>query len=394
MNKIKFFEHIAQSIVEETSYVLNIPISITNNEGTIIGCTDIKRLGLHHGATPDITKADQIMHFTKKDIPQLENVLPGVAVPIRFQEQTAGVLGIIGNPAEVERYIHFVQSHIEMLLIKRFQSKTTSMQMETMRDFIHHVIEYKKNADVSTILSFSEMLGIHFDIPRYCILVDFTPLDESDLLVQSDLLLLMNNLFKKSDLDIVAPLNQNQWVILKYVQAQSAYKMNSGYDIALESLKRYCKSKKSLYNILISYGAEYSGIEGISKSYNEAKMTATIAKQNKLTDSIYSISDWSILSLALTQSVALPSEQILISHIAKLKAHPNGAALIESFLMFCEQQLNMSKSARKLFIHRNTLLYRLKQLEEILGLDIQSFEQCTLLYLTLKRYGNSTVVSV
>ncbi|WP_438314389.1 sugar diacid recognition domain-containing protein [Sporosarcina sp. FA9] len=394
MSEIKFFEHIAQSIVNETSYVLNIPISITNVEGTIIGCTDIKRLGSHHAATPDITKADQIMHFTEKETVQLENVLPGVAVPIRFQQQTVGVLGIIGNPMEVERYIHFVQSHIEMLLVKKFQSKTVSLQMETMRDFIHHLIEYKNNTDVSKILSFSEMLGIQFDTPRYCILVDFTPLDESGLLVQSDLFLLMNNLFKESELDIVAPLNQNQWVILKYVKSNTAYKMNSTCDIALESLNRYLKSKKLSYSILISYGADYSGIEGISKSYNEAKMTAAIAKKNKLTDSIYSIADWRILSLALTKNVVLPSEQILMAHIVKLKEQPNGSALIESFLTYCEQQLNMSKAARKLFIHRNTLLYRMKQLEEILEIDIQSFEQCTLLYLALKRYGNSPVETV
>ncbi|MFD1927953.1 sugar diacid recognition domain-containing protein [Sporosarcina siberiensis] len=394
MREIKFFEHIAQSIVEETSYVLNIPISITNNVGTIIGCMDRERLGSHHVATPDITKADQIMHFTEKEIMQLDNVLPGVAVPIRFQQQTVGVLGIIGNPMEVERYIHFVQSHIEMLLIKKFQAKTTSLQMETMRDFIHQVIEYKNNTDASRLLSFSEMLGIQFNTPRHCILISFTPLDENSLIVQSELFLLMNNLFKESESDIVAPLNQNQWVILKHVQSNTTHKMNSACDIALESLNRYFKSKKLAYSILISYGADYSGIEGISKSYNEAKMTAGIAKQNNLTDSIYSISDWSILSLSLTQNVTLPSEQILISHIGKLKAHPNGDALIESFLTYCEQQLNMSKSARQLFIHRNTLLYRLKQLEEILEIDIHSFEQCILLYLALKRYRNLLVETV
>ncbi len=45
----------------------------------------------------------------------------------------------------------------------------------------------------------------------------------------------------------------------------------------------------------------------------------------------------------------------------------------------------MSKTARKLYIHRNTLLYRLKQIKEMLGIDIHSFKQCMLLYIALKQ---------
>ncbi|MCZ2256911.1 helix-turn-helix domain-containing protein [Sporosarcina sp. G11-34] len=46
----------------------------------------------------------------------------------------------------------------------------------------------------------------------------------------------------------------------------------------------------------------------------------------------------------------------------------------------------MSQAARKLYIHRNTLLYRIQQLQQLLNINLQSFKQCTLLYLALKQH--------
>ena len=41
---------------------------------------------------------------------------------------------------------------------------------------------------------------------------------------------------------------------------------------------------------------------------------------------------------------------------------------------FFENNLNISETARQLFVHRNTLVYRLERLEKIIGLDIRKFE--------------------
>ena len=41
---------------------------------------------------------------------------------------------------------------------------------------------------------------------------------------------------------------------------------------------------------------------------------------------------------------------------------------------FFENNLNISETARQLYIHRNTLVYRLERLEKIIGLDIRRFE--------------------
>ena len=41
---------------------------------------------------------------------------------------------------------------------------------------------------------------------------------------------------------------------------------------------------------------------------------------------------------------------------------------------FFENNLNISETARQLYVHRNTLVYRLERIEKAIGLDIRTFE--------------------
>ena len=47
---------------------------------------------------------------------------------------------------------------------------------------------------------------------------------------------------------------------------------------------------------------------------------------------------------------------------------------IETINKFFENNLNVSETSRQLFIHRNTLVYRLDKLQKSTGLDLRSFE--------------------
>lgn len=50
---------------------------------------------------------------------------------------------------------------------------------------------------------------------------------------------------------------------------------------------------------------------------------------------------------------------------------------------FFENNLNISETARQLYVHRNTLVYRLERIEKALGLDIRTFEDAMLFKIAL-----------
>ncbi|MDV2687495.1 sugar diacid recognition domain-containing protein, partial [Alkalihalophilus lindianensis] len=78
---MKILEHIAQDIIEKTSEILQYPISITDNEGIIIGSSDKSRIGLFHQPSLEVIKKN-IMVECKNNIEK--RILPGVSVPLKF----------------------------------------------------------------------------------------------------------------------------------------------------------------------------------------------------------------------------------------------------------------------------------------------------------------------
>ncbi|MBD7908453.1 sugar diacid recognition domain-containing protein [Sporosarcina gallistercoris] len=386
--------HYAQSIVEQFSSILNIPISITDNEGKVIGSTDNNRLGSHHIATSEVTRSGKMMFFTKEQTADLVNVLPGIAAPLRFQQETVGVLGLIGDPLKVERYVQFVQSHIEMMLMENHRSRTVASQMETMRDFFKRLSIFKEKADYSNLHRYCELHGFTLGIPRRSILLDIQSSDDARPSneqthtfnhEEQELYICLKNLFIQNELDRVVPLTTGEWLILIADHAEEKTLMRKRLELASDKLRNFLDARDIDNDFVFSFSDPSSSIERLIDDYEHCRRAVMIARRHHVQQSIVSVDDWNLLSHRVDE-ITLPAQRTLDNHIEKLMNHVNGTVLIESFLVYCDEQLNMSQAARKLYIHRNTLLYRLQQLQDVLSIDLNSFKQCTLLYLALKKH--------
>ena len=217
---MKVLEQVAQTVVEQTSALLGVSMSITNAEGLIIGCDRKERVGTLHRVSIQVIKEGREVAFTKEEVAELENVLPGVAVPIRFHNQVIGVLGIIGDPSEVKKYVRFVRNHVEMMLQENFRTESFFVQMKTTEIFVQHLIQYKEWENERELESYCELLGVQFDKPRVCILVQLPSLirahTEAKQFTKLSLLELNSlicYLFKIGMNDIVCPITQDQWLL-------------------------------------------------------------------------------------------------------------------------------------------------------------------------------------
>ncbi|MCC0781565.1 helix-turn-helix domain-containing protein [Clostridioides sp. ES-S-0108-01] len=60
--------------------------------------------------------------------------------------------------------------------------------------------------------------------------------------------------------------------------------------------------------------------------------------------------------------------------------------LLYTGIKFINNDLNISKTSTSMFLHRNTLVYRLEKINEILGFDLKNFESAMIFYLSVKSY--------
>ena len=89
----------AERIVREVSLAVDRPVNLMNDHGIIIASTDLSRIGtLHQGAYESIhDNMDCLIVRSDSDYPGSRI---GINIPIRFEGQIAGVVGIRGDDYE------------------------------------------------------------------------------------------------------------------------------------------------------------------------------------------------------------------------------------------------------------------------------------------------------
>ena len=167
-------------------------------------------------------------------------------------------------------------------------------------------------------------------------------------------------LFASRNKDFVTAVDERDIILVKEMKEGSAY----------EDLDRVARS---VIDELNSIGTIVNEIKEVSKSYKEAKMALDVGKIFYAAENIVAYSRLGIGRLIY--QLPIPLCKMFIKEIFDGK---NPEDLDEETLTtinkFFENSLNVSETSRQLFIHRNTLVYRLDKLQKSTGLDLRMFE--------------------
>lgn len=148
-------------------------------------------------------------------------------------------------------------------------------------------------------------------------------------------------------------------------------------------VNKILKSKYGVY-ANISIGNITNGIQGLQNSYYNALQTIDV---NSKLNNNNRFSNYNDLTNKLHIIInELPNDFFdrIKPSIRPLIEHENYDVLANTFIVYCESKFNLSDAARNLFIHRNSLIYRLNQFTNITKITLSDFNHCILVYLYLK----------
>lgn len=125
--------------------------------------------------------------------------------------------------------------------------------------------------------------------------------------------------------------------------------------------------------IHIAYGTVVNDIKEVSKSYKEAKLALDVGK---IFFDEKDIVAYSTLGIGrLIYQLPIPLCKMFIKEIFEGKSPDDfDEETLTTINKFFENSLNVSETSRQLYIHRNTLVYRLDKLQKSTGLDLRVFE--------------------
>lgn len=170
--------------------------------------------------------------------------------------------------------------------------------------------------------------------------------------------------------DDIVELDKENYILVKDVRED-----NSEEDL-LEIAKAIVTvmQTEAMANVSVSFGNPTNRLETLPITYQEAKLAMEVGRTFYPKETILSYTKLGIGRLIYQLPESLCEMFIKEVFGEKIPEAVYDEEIMETIEKFLENDLNISETARQLYVHRNTLVYRLERLQSELGLDIRIFE--------------------
>ena len=180
---------------------------------------------------------------------------------------------------------------------------------------------------------------------------------------------IVRTLFATRTRDFITAVDEKNIIIVKEVKQSETYKdIEQTAFVILDTLNTEAMSR-----VKVAFGTIISSLKDVSKSYKEAKMALDVGKIFYSDKNVVAYSNLGIGRLIY--QLPIPLCKMFIREIfGDMSPDDFDEETLATINKFFENSLNVSETSRQLFIHRNTLVYRLDKIQKITGLDLRVFE--------------------
>ena len=179
----------------------------------------------------------------------------------------------------------------------------------------------------------------------------------------------VKSIFAGKTKDFITAVDEKNIILVKELNKDESYKeMEKIARIILDMLNTEVMAK-----VHVAYGTIVNEIKDVSRSYKEAKMALDVGRIFYSNRNVIAYNNLGIGRLIY--QLPMPLCKMFIKEIFGGKSPDDfDEETLVTINRFFDNNLNVSETSRQLYIHRNTLVYRLDKLQKMTGLDIRIFE--------------------
>jgi carbohydrate diacid regulator len=352
-------KEVASLIVKETVKRTKHNISIMDSRGEIISSFDKERIGTIHEGAQLTLKKEAMITLTINDSKNMRGTQPGINLPIIFQDKIVGVIGITGNPEQLTHIADLVKMSTELLLYQNYFTYELEGKIRSQELFIEELL--KSEPSKSFIKYLSRQLSINLLSLKKCITINI----EKQIFSRNSIVRVLTKKVDPKSFTIGFT-NSNRIVILI---------TDENPDILDEKINKIHEVFINLnLTIFMSTSLVFKSLNDFKKAYEECELVFMLNEQDQSLVSFEDVEEKTLL-YQIDDEIRQRFKKRVLNNL--------DAETLETLKIFFHHDLNITQTAKYLYIHRNTLLYRLKKCENITGLNPKKYSDALKLQIAM-----------
>jgi len=349
-----------QSVIVQLKEATERKIGVVDAEGTVVACGELSLIG---------TKLEDVnLHEVRDDV-------------TTTAERT--YKNLVGWSTEME-YAIFVHGTDSIARTVCLMAAATFHEAKLYYEEKHDKTAFIKNIISDNILpgdiyGRAKELQFSAEVLRAVFLI--RQVDKHDIATVE----LLQNLFPEKDQDFVISVSEADIVVIKEVSAGTDGK--ALLEIAAK-VEQAIADELSIRTV-IGIGTLALHLRELADRYKEAQVAIEVGKVFETEKTIIHYENLGIGRLIYQLPITL-CEMFLSEVFKKNPIDSLDPETLYTINRFFENNLNVSETSRKLFVHRNTLVYRLEKIKKLTGLDLREFDHAIVFKVALmvKKYLN------
>jgi len=347
-----------QGLVHQMCDTIGATIGVVDETATIIACSELTKIGTtNEFVSLDLNGSSDIFirdGYTYK--PFGSNIKPDYAVFVEGVDETA---------AKYANILSITLTNIKQYYDEKYDRnnfiKNVVLDNVLPGDIVIKARELHFNAEISRVVLLIRIVSAN-DISAYDVI---------------------QNLFPDKSKDFVFNITETDIVLVKEIKSTVDSK-------DLEKLARSIADTLSgefYTRVNVGIGNSVVGVKDLARSFKEAQTALEVGKVFDTDKVIVSYDNLGIARLVYHLPTTL-CETFLHEVFKRGSIESLDHETLFTIQRFFENNLNVSETSRKLFVHRNTLVYRLEKIKKLTGLDLREFDHAIIFKIALmvKKY--------
>lgn len=375
MIRMEISRNLAHQIVNNIKGIINQDLNFMDRRGVIIASTDPNRVNTFHEAAKACVDRKKIIVIEYDN--QYRGSKKGINIPVEFDNDIIGVIGITGDRSEVEQYGTIIKKMTEILLKEEWIKENEIQKRDNYRNLLEGII-YNKFQDINSMYSLEENSLKHIAISKP--FINYSNTEHMDKILN-----ILDSHF-----------HNNNSVIYSFVYQELVILFMDKSRISIERiLKSIIRNCNEILKEKIAFGvsSSFTDLSASNIYFNQALSSHDWQRKYENKEGailFYEDMDLGILLTDISAKNRTNFSEKVLRNLSK-----EDMDLYHNLLsIYGKNNGSIKAISEELFMHKNTIQYRLNRLYDLTGYNPREYNGYIILKLAFLLREDSSSYSI